>query len=135
MAFNWIPVALRRFSRRVGIQNALRRSVRVKLDRIESLESRVLLSANHGGEVEEAVDRPHFFQNYQKESAEEGTLEIASHSTVTPTPLTFTPVFSVDFTNGGANLEGFTIDNTDGGLWHLSTGHGNEAGHSATDSL
>ncbi|HIK51512.1 MAG TPA: choice-of-anchor J domain-containing protein, partial [Oscillatoriales cyanobacterium M59_W2019_021] len=49
-------------------------------------------------------------------------------------------VFNADFsdTDGDPDLDGFTIDNTGGavaGLWHLSTGRGNQPGHSADDSL
>ena len=48
--------------------------------------------------------------------------------------------FQADFTadDGSASLDGFTIDNTGAtveGLWHLSTGRGNQVGHSAIDSL
>lgn len=47
---------------------------------------------------------------------------------------------NVDFSaaDGSGNLEGFTIDNTGAatpGLWHLSTGRGEQTGHSADDSL
>jgi hypothetical protein len=41
-------------------------------------------------------------------------------------------ILSSDF-SAGAN--GFTVDNTGGGLWHLSPGHGSEAGHSPTQSF
>lgn len=49
-------------------------------------------------------------------------------------------VFKADFTdeNGNAFLDGFAIENTgakEEGLWHLSTGRGNQVGHSAEDSL
>jgi methionine-rich copper-binding protein CopC len=48
-----------------------------------------------------------------------------------------TTVFSADFESG---LQGFTINNGPipghvAGLWHLSTGRGNQAGHSPTHSL
>ena len=44
-------------------------------------------------------------------------------------------VFQANFESG---LQGFTVDNTVGngnGLWHLSTGRGADAGHSASQSL
>ncbi|MDB5357482.1 MAG: hypothetical protein JWN24_3935, partial [Phycisphaerales bacterium] len=41
-------------------------------------------------------------------------------------------IFSADFENG---TQGFTINNTGGGLWHWSTGRGSQSGHSATHSL
>jgi len=49
-------------------------------------------------------------------------------------------LLNVDFSaaDGSASLEGFTIDNTGAatlGLWHLSTGRGEQTGHSADDSL
>ncbi|WP_162052167.1 S8 family serine peptidase [Gloeothece verrucosa] len=46
-------------------------------------------------------------------------------------------LFNADFSDaqGNASLDGFTIDNNYNGLWHLSTGRGNQAGHSADDSL
>ncbi len=47
--------------------------------------------------------------------------------------------FVADFSDGGGDpsLDGFTFDNSGGdiGLWHLSTGRGVDAGHSADDSL
>ena len=49
-------------------------------------------------------------------------------------------LFNADFSdsNGNPSLDGFTIDNTGAtvpGLWHLSTGRGNQPGHSAEDSV
>ncbi|WP_264322338.1 SdrD B-like domain-containing protein [Zarconia navalis] len=49
-------------------------------------------------------------------------------------------LFNADFSDSNDNpsLDGFTIDNTGAtvpGLWHLSTGRGNQPGHSAQDSL
>jgi Ca2+-binding RTX toxin-like protein len=49
-------------------------------------------------------------------------------------------LLNADFSdaNGASSLDGFTIDNTGApvaGLWHLSTGRGNQAGHSVDDSL
>ena len=49
-------------------------------------------------------------------------------------------IFNADFSNGAGNssLDGFTIDNTGAtveGLWHLSTGRGNQGGHSVDDSM
>ena len=49
-------------------------------------------------------------------------------------------LFRADFSNdsGAPSLDGFTIDNTGGavdGLWHLSTGRGNQPNHSADDSM
>jgi hypothetical protein len=48
--------------------------------------------------------------------------------------------FSADFSGAGGapSLDGFTTDNTGGtvpGLWHLSTGRGNQPGHTADDSM
>ena len=47
-------------------------------------------------------------------------------------PAGTTALLSNNFENG---LQGFTIANTIGGLWHLSTGRGSQSGHSATTSL
>ena len=49
-------------------------------------------------------------------------------------------LFNADFSDsdGNPSLDGFTIDNTGAtvpGLWHLSTGRGNQPGHSAEDSF
>ena len=46
-------------------------------------------------------------------------------------------IFNADFSkaNGDPNKDGFTLDNYQNGLWHLSTGRGTQAGHSADDSL
>jgi Ca2+-binding RTX toxin-like protein len=49
-------------------------------------------------------------------------------------------LFNADFSDAAGNpdLDGFTIDNTGGnipGLWDLSTGRGNQTGHSADDSM
>jgi subtilisin family serine protease len=49
-------------------------------------------------------------------------------------------IFEADFSDAGGvpSLDGFVVDNTGAtvpGLWHLSTGRGNEAGHSADDSM
>jgi Ca2+-binding RTX toxin-like protein len=49
-------------------------------------------------------------------------------------------LFNADFSDaiGNPDLDGFAIDNTGAaapGLWHLSTGRGNQTGHSADDSL
>jgi hypothetical protein len=49
-------------------------------------------------------------------------------------------LLNADFSDdtGAPSLDGFTIDNTGAsvdGLWHLSTGRGNQSGHSADDSL
>jgi hypothetical protein len=61
----------------------------------------------------------------------------------TPTSATVT-LLTADFsdTTGTADLDGFTLDNATevtgaavAGLWHLSTGRGNDEGHSADDSL
>jgi Ca2+-binding RTX toxin-like protein/subtilisin-like proprotein convertase family protein len=54
-----------------------------------------------------------------------------------------TPVthYHADFSDAGGapSLDGFTIDNNIGapvaGLWHLSTGRGNDPGHSSDDSM
>lgn len=43
-----------------------------------------------------------------------------------------TNLFSVNFESG---LGGGVIDNTGNGLWHLSSGRGNQAGHSKTNSI
>ncbi|MFI5377668.1 MAG: Ig-like domain-containing protein [Tepidisphaerales bacterium] len=39
---------------------------------------------------------------------------------------------SADFTSGA---NGFTVDNSGGGLWHLSSGHGADTGHSSPQSF
>ena len=53
--------------------------------------------------------------------------------TVAPTG---TQVYSANFEgDGSGSLDGFTIDNYNGGLWHLSQGRGNQPGHSDTYSL
>jgi hypothetical protein len=49
-------------------------------------------------------------------------------------------IFVADFSDAGGSPsnDGFTVDNTGAtvaGLWHLSTGRGNEEGHSADDSM
>jgi subtilisin family serine protease len=49
-------------------------------------------------------------------------------------------IFTADFSDetGAASFDGFTIDNTGAtieGLWHLSTGRGDQDGHSADDSI
>jgi hypothetical protein len=44
----------------------------------------------------------------------------------------FVAALSADFSSGA---DGFTVDNSNGGLWHLSTGHGNQSGHSASQSF
>jgi subtilisin-like proprotein convertase family protein len=55
--------------------------------------------------------------------------------------LTPTTHFHADFSDAGGapSLDGFTIDNNIGaavaGLWHLSTGRGNDPGHSSDDSM
>jgi Zn-dependent metalloprotease/methionine-rich copper-binding protein CopC len=43
-----------------------------------------------------------------------------------------TPLLNADFTSGA---NGFTIDNTGGGLWHLSTGRGTQSGHTILQSF
>ncbi|MGE5611925.1 MAG: Ig-like domain-containing protein [Bacillota bacterium] len=45
-----------------------------------------------------------------------------------PGPLLLQADFSLD-------AQGFTVDNSGGGLWHLSIGHGSESGHSASQSF
>ena len=49
-------------------------------------------------------------------------------------------IFNADFSDSSGNpsLDGFTIDNSGApveGLWHLSTGRGEQPGHSADDSM
>jgi hypothetical protein len=43
-----------------------------------------------------------------------------------------TTVFSTDFSSG---TSGFVVNNSGGGLWHLSTGRGSQGGHSASNSF
>ena len=49
----------------------------------------------------------------------------------------YTTVFYADFEDGsgGASADGFTIDNDQNGLWHLSAGRGDQPGHSPTHSF
>ena len=92
-------------------------------------------------------------------NSSDGTLQVASGNLITVTyndaddgtgsPATrndtasivqFSNIFVGDFsdTSGNPSTDGFTIDNTGAavpGLWHLSTGRGNDAGHSSDDSL
>lgn len=54
--------------------------------------------------------------------------------------LTSTTHFHADFSDaaGAPSLDEFTIDNTGGfeaGLWHLSTGRGNDGGHTIENSM
>jgi len=92
-------------------------------------------------------------------TAGDGTLQVANGSTITVTyndlddgtgnpalvtdtaqVVTFVDIFNADFSDNSGNpsLDGFTIDNTGApvsGLWHLSTGRGNQPNHSADDSI
>jgi hypothetical protein len=89
----------------------------------------------------------------------DGTLQVTNGSTITVTyndlddgsgnpalvtdtaqVLTFVDIFNADFSDNSGNpsLDGFTIDNTGApvsGLWHLSTGRGNQPNHSTDDSI
>ncbi|MGK7891490.1 MAG: S8 family serine peptidase [Leptolyngbyaceae cyanobacterium] len=74
-----------------------------------------------------------------------GTYTVAAVSPVgweqvSPTIGIIDELFRADFSDadGAPSLDGFTLDNTGraaAGLWHLSTGRGNQSGHSGDDSL
>jgi subtilisin family serine protease len=82
---------------------------------------------------------------YSFENLEPGTYTVAEvqqpgWTQTYPEVGTLGEVFNADFSDdsGNPDLDGFTIDNTGApvaGLWHLSTGRGNQPGHSADDSL
>jgi hypothetical protein len=92
-------------------------------------------SEEHGGSRDDtratAQDLTPAFLTLPKSASRAAVL-----GTTDTTVSSMTTVFSADFESG---LQGFTINNSipgrGTGLWHLSTGRGNQSGHSPTQSL
>jgi subtilisin family serine protease len=107
----------------------------------------IYLDTNKNGELDDGelsditdANGEYSFENLSPDTYTVAEVQQPGWTQTSPVIGTLGEVFNADFSDASGNpdLDGFTIDNTGGGvagLWHLSTGRGNQPGHSAADSL